>query len=213
LESGEPQHAGVASVGASLWWNWSPSSTTNVFVDSTGSRVDTILAVYQGPSVTNLTPVIATNDVGTRKQAYFNFDATGGASYRIAVASVNTNETGSLRLLIAPGGSLDTNPPTVTVASPLSGQWVSNFLVTVSGTANDPPPNASGLTRVLLDVNGQLPLTATGTTNWSSIFGLNQGLNRIRVTAEDLAGNVSAPVTIEVTYVIVNPVNDLFANA
>jgi len=62
-------------------------------------------------------------------------------------------------------------------------------------------------------VNGQLPLLATGTTNWSSIFGLNPGLNRIFVTAEDLAGNVSAPATIDVTYVLLNPVNDLFANA
>ncbi len=213
IEPGEPQHAGEASAGASLWWNWSPASTTNVFIDTTGSRVDTILAVYQGPSVTNLTQVIATNDVGASKQAYLNFNATGGASYRIAVASVNTNETGSLRLLVAPGGSFDTNSPTVFVASPLSGQWSSNFLVTVSGTANDPEPNASGVTRVLLSANGHLPLTATGTTNWSSTFGLDRGLNHISVTAEDLAGNVSAAATIEVTYVLVNPVNDLFANA
>ncbi len=212
-EPGEPQHAGEATAAASLWWNWSPASTTNVFIDTTGSRVDTILAVYQGPSVTNLTQVIATNDVGARKQAYLNFNATGGASYRIAVASVNPNETGSLRLLVAPGGSFDTNAPTVFVASPLSGQWSSNFLVTVSGTANDPEPNASGVTRVQLSVNGHLPVTATGTSNWSSMFGLDRGLNHISVTAEDLAGNVSAAATIEVTYVLVNPVNDLFANA
>jgi len=63
----------------------------------------------------------------------------------------------------------------VTIASPLSGQWVSNFLLTVSGTANDPPPNASGLTRVLLSVNGELQVTATGTTNWSRTFGLIPG--------------------------------------
>src|SRR5207244_3008564 len=94
-----------------------------------------------------------------------------------------------------------------------SGQWVSNFLLTVTGAANDPQPNASGLTRVQLSVNGRLPLTATGTTNWSSTFGLDQGLNHISVTAQDLEGNVSAPATIEVTYVTVNPVNDLFANA
>ena len=71
----------------------------------------------------------------------------------------------------------------------------------------------TGLTRVLLSVNGQLPLTATGTTNWSSTFGLEQGVNTVRVTAEDVAGNVSAPVTIQVTYVLVNPPNDLFENA
>jgi hypothetical protein len=212
-ESGEPQHAGVPGAAASLWWSWSPATSTNVFVDTTGSGVDTIVGVYQGVSVNALTTVIATNDVGTKKQAYLSFNATGGASYRIAVASVDTNSTGSLRLLIAPGGSADTNPPTLNIVSPLSGQWVSNFLLTVSGTANDPQPNASGVSRVLLSVNGRLPLTATGTTNWSSSFGLTEGLNQITVTAEDVAGNVSASTTIEVSYIVPNPVNDLFANA
>lgn len=213
IEPGELQHAGVASVAASLWWNWSPSSTTNVFIDTTGSTIDTVLAVYTGSSVSNLTQVTATNDVGPKQQAYLNFNATGGASYRIAVASANTNSTGSLRLLIAPGGQPDTNAPLVFVSSPLSGLWVSNFLITVSGTASDPQPNASGLTRVLLSVNGQLPFNALGTTNWSSTFGLRQGLNTIAVTAEDVAGNFSKPVTTDVTYVIPNPVNDLFANS
>jgi hypothetical protein len=66
---------------------------------------------------------------------------------------------------------------------------------------------------VLVSVNGQLPMTASGTTNWSSTFGLSQGLNTIKVTAEDFAGNISAPVIINVTYVLTNPVNDLFVNA
>jgi hypothetical protein len=213
MEPGEPKHAGVTNVAASLWWNWSPSSTTNVFIDTTGSAIDTVLAVYTGSSVSNLTQVAATNDVGTTKQAYLNLDVTAGASYRIAVASANSNSVGSLRLLIAPGGQVDTNPPTVLVASPLSGLWVSNFLITVSGTADDPQPSASGLTRVLVSVNGQLPVTASGTTNWSSTFGLSQGLNTISVTAVDLAGNVSPAASVQVTYVMVNPANDLFANA
>jgi hypothetical protein len=212
-ETGEPQHAGVATAAASLWWNWSPSSTTNVFIDTTGSAIDTVLAVYTGSTVSGLTQVVATNDVGLKQQAYLNFNATGGASYRIAVASASSNSLGSLRLLIAPGGQVDTNRPTVSVTSPLNGQWVSNFLVTVSGTANDPQPNASGLTRVFVGLNGQLPLTATGTANWSSTFGLSPGLNTIKVTAEDLAGNISLPVSLDVTFVVVNPVNDLFVNA
>ena len=213
LEPGEPQHAGVASVAASLWWSWSPSSTKNAFFDTTGSAIDTVLAVYTGTSVNNLTPVAATNDVGTSKQAYLNVNVTAGATYRIVVASANSNSVGSLRLVIAPGGQQDTNAPTVFVASPLSGLWVTNFLITVTGTASDPQPNASGVTRVLLSVNGQLPTTASGTTNWSSTFGLIPGLNTITVVAEDLAGNISAPVTIYVSRVIINPVNDLFANA
>ncbi len=212
LEAAEPQHGGISSVAGSLWWNWSPSTSTNVFIDTTGSEIDTVLAVYTGQTISNLTQVVATNDVGPSEQAFLNFNATAGASYHIAVASSSSNSLGSLRLAVAPGGSLDTNAPTVVVASPLSGQWVSNFLVTVSGTANDPEPNATGVKRVLLNVKGH-NYEANGTTNWSYTFGLSQGLNRIKVTAEDIAGNISEPVTVEITYVIADPPNDLFANA
>jgi len=213
IETGEPQHAGVTSVAGSLWWNWSPASTTNVFIDTTGSAIDSVLAVYTGGTVGTLHLVAATNDIGSSKQAYLNFNATGGASYRIAVASANSNSVGSLRLLIAPGGYTDTNSPTVFISSPLNGQWVSNFLVTVSGTANDPQPNASGLNQVFISVNDQFPSAASGTTNWSGTAGLREGPNTIKVTTADNAGNVSLPVSVNVTYVIANPVNDLFANA
>src|SRR5207249_2205567 len=90
-----------------------------------------------------LQQVTATNDVGSRKQAYLNFNATGGASYRIAVASASSNSLGSLRLVVAPGGQLDTNPPSIFISSPLNGQWVSNFLVTVSGAASATTTNAT----------------------------------------------------------------------
>jgi Pro-kumamolisin, activation domain/Divergent InlB B-repeat domain/Glucodextranase, domain B len=212
VEPGEPKHAGVSTCAGSLWWNWSPSTTTNVFIDTTGSEIDSVLAVYTGSSVSNLTQVAATNDVGMSQQAYLNLNVTGGASYRIVVASGSSNSLGSLRLLIAPGGQRDTNAPAVFVTSPPSGLWVTNFLITVTGTASDPQPNASGLKRVLLNLRGQT-YTVTGTTNWTYTFGLGPGLNTIKVTAEDLAGNVSAPVTIDITRVIINPINDLFANA
>jgi len=213
METGEPLHAGVATVAGSLWWSWSPSVTTNFFIDTTGSEIDTVLAVYTGTSISNLTSLAATNDVGASQQAYLKLNVTAGASYRIAVASTSSNSLGSLRLNIAPGGQPDTNAPVVFVASPLSGLWTSNFLMTVSGMANDPQPYASGLSRVRISMNGQLPVTVSGTTNWSYTFGLKSGLNTITATAEDVAGNLSSPVNVEVTYVVPNPVNDVFANA
>jgi len=212
LEPGETKHAGVNSVAASLWWNWSPANSTNVFIDTTGSDIDTVVAVYTGQIVSNLTQVAATNDVGVKQQAFLNFNATAGTSYRIAVASASSNSLGSLRLLLAPGGQPDTNPPVVSVSSPLSGQYVSNFLITISGTASDPQPNASGVKQVSLNLNGQNYLV-NGTTNWSYTLGLSQGLNHIKVTALDVAGNSSAPVTVDVTYVIGHVANDLFVNA
>ena len=212
-ETGEPAHAGLLGAGASLWWNWTPASSTNVLLDTSGSEIDTVLAVYTGVYLTNLTRVIATNNVGTRRQAYVSFNATAGTTYRIAVASANSNGVGSLRFLIAPGGRPDTNPPVVGISSPLSGVWTTNFHVTVTGTAGDPLPNPSGVREVLLSLNDRLPNAATGTTNWSITFGLRPGLNKVQVTAYDLAGNASGPALCQITYVVPDPVNDLFVRA
>src|SRR5690606_34405316 len=118
LESGEPKHAGVNSAVASLWWNWSPANNTNVFIDTTGSSIDTVLAVYTGNSLNNLQLVAATNDIGVRKQAYLNFSAQAGTAYRIAVASSSTNSLGSVQVRVAPGGTIDITPPVVFVSSP-----------------------------------------------------------------------------------------------
>src|SRR2546427_11842506 len=64
LEPGEPLHAQVATVAASVWWTWSPAVNTNVLMDLAGSSFDPVLAVYFGTKVTNLQPVAAfSNDV------------------------------------------------------------------------------------------------------------------------------------------------------
>ena len=44
IEPGEPFHAGVPTVAASLWWTWSPTSNTNVLIDATGSAIDAVVA-------------------------------------------------------------------------------------------------------------------------------------------------------------------------
>jgi len=47
-ESGEPTHAGLPG-GKSLWWEWTPSSTANVRVTTTGSAYDTTLVSLVPP--------------------------------------------------------------------------------------------------------------------------------------------------------------------
>jgi len=144
----EPKHAGATDVAGSLWWNWSPASDTLALIDTTGSTVDTVLAVYTGNSLASLTQVAAANDLGQSKQAYVSFAATRGGTYRIAVASVDTNSLGSIRVRVAPGGQLDTDPPAVSISSPLSGLLTHNKQITITGTASDPPANASGVKEV-----------------------------------------------------------------
>jgi hypothetical protein len=213
LQSGEPQHDGDPAVGASLWWNWTPSINTNVLIDAYGSAIDVVLAVYTGSTLTTLQPVAATNSAGTGMSAYLTFNAVANTTYQIAVASANSNSVGSLRFNVVPGGEPDTNAPTVTVTSPLNGYGTTNALLTVSGMAIDQQPNASGVSQVFISLNGQCLIVAAGTTNWSDTFGLTPGLNNISVLAEDFAGNISAPVGLQVVYTVLNPPNDFFVNA
>jgi hypothetical protein len=212
-EDGEPVHAKVPAEGASLWWNWSPASDANVLIDTAQSSFDTIVAVYTGNQLTALKEVVSVDNVGTRKQAYLKFDAKGGNTYRIAVASANTNNVGSLHLRIAPGGQPDTNAPVVAISSPPSGSVVGTNQIVVTGTAFDPQPYGSGVSQVLIQLNNQLAKATDGTENWTAKLALKVGLNTIRVTARDAVGNSSAPQSITVTYKVFDPVNDLFANA
>ena len=213
IETNEPAHDGDKNDAASLWWQWTPPAATNVFIDTIGSKIDNVLAVYTGSILVSLQPVAATNgSVSQFKPAYVSFSAQAGVTYRIAVASVSSNSLGSLVLHVTPGGQLDTIAPVVSVISPLSGQTVTNHSIVLSGTALDPTPNGSGVSQVTVSANS-IATTATGTTNWTAAIALQPQLNIIKVSAMDAAGNVSAPITVEVNYLVPPVVNDFFVNA
>lgn len=214
LEAGEPMHAGIPSVAASLWWNWSPSASGPVMIDTTGSSFDTVLAVYTGNNVGGLTQVAAVDDVPNSLAGYVIINVVAANTYRIAVAGYDTNEVGTIRLRVTPNGAPDTNAPTVGITSHISGTTVATNRVTIAGVAADLGNGASGVSEVLVMVNGALPITiATGTTNWSSTPLLQLGANTIEVWAFDFAGNLSAPSSITINYFPPPPGNDHFVNA
>jgi hypothetical protein len=214
LEPHEPPPDGSLTAAGSLWWAWTPTSNTNVFIDLTGSRIDTVLAVYTGNSLTNLTPVVSTNsNLAQHQPAFVSFNAQAGVAYRITVAGASTNDVGTIQLRVAPGGQFDTTPPAVFVNSPSSGLTVFEPYLTVTGTAVDPGPNSSGVMEVLVTLNDDIASSANGTTNWSAPVFLDLGLNSIKVQALDEAGNFSQAVTIQVNYVFPTVTNDLFVYA
>src|SRR5262249_48583588 len=55
-EVGEPNHAGNTG-GKSVWWTWTATASGRVYLDTTGSNFDTLLAVYTGNTVGGLTRV------------------------------------------------------------------------------------------------------------------------------------------------------------
>jgi hypothetical protein len=94
-EAGEPDHAGNSG-GHSVWFSWTPSSNQTAVVTTRNSDFDTILAVYTGDAVDNLTVVAFNDDIvdGLYKQSQLSFDAQAGTTYYIAVDGWNDGTTG-----------------------------------------------------------------------------------------------------------------------
>ena len=214
LQLREPLHAGVPSVSATLWWNWSPAADGPVLLDTAGSSFDTVMAVYTGDALTSLQEVASVNNVGIRKQGYLTFDGQAATTYRIVVGGADASQTGTLRLRVEPNGVADTLAPIVAFSSPVNGLITASNRVFVTGIAFDPQPSSSGVAEVLVKINDDpVDKKALGTTNWSTSFLLQEGYNTIRASAVDFARNQSFPVQLTVTYLPQEPSNDLFANA
>ncbi|HUS35217.1 MAG TPA: S8 family serine peptidase [Verrucomicrobiae bacterium] len=226
-EAGEPPHAGLPSV-RSLWWSWSTPTATPVVVDTAGTSFDddASLAVYTGPAVNALTEVAsalatANGPNGTRAP-FVKFTAQPNITYWMAVAqtATGTNSPGRVVIRVEPNGDIDTTPPTLRVTNYISGIFIrsaSNEII-LSGVADDPPPNASGIREsdgVQYKVNNDLLFqTAFGSTNWTTKpIQLTNGYNYIYLKAFDRADNESPTMTFTINYSSQVVANDLFGNS
>lgn len=94
LETGEPRPCG--SIGATVWYTYTPSTSGTKTADTVGSSHDTVLAVYTGSSLTGLTNVGCNDDISTSDlDSRVSWTATAGVTYRIQVGGYN-GATGSL---------------------------------------------------------------------------------------------------------------------
>jgi uncharacterized delta-60 repeat protein/uncharacterized repeat protein (TIGR01451 family) len=99
-EPGEPSHAGFPAT-SSIWYKWTAPYNGEVTIDTMGSAIDTVLAVYVGSSVSALTQVAANDDIYPTTQinisgpnaflqpfngpSELRFNAKAGTTYYIAV--------------------------------------------------------------------------------------------------------------------------------
>lgn len=125
-EPGEPAHAGNAG-GASVWWKWVAPSSGSVSIGTSGSPVDTLLAVYTGTAVNALAVVAQSDDRWDRSSSLVTFNAVSGQTYYIAVDGKD-GATGSIKLTISAPPANDN----FASATPLSG-----LFLTANGTLNN----------------------------------------------------------------------------
>jgi hypothetical protein len=100
-ESGEPDLAGNAG-GKSLWWQWQATRSGWVTIQTAGSSFDTLLGVFVGPSLSNLTLIASQDDVPPLVTASVGFEALAGAHYLIAVDGYDS-ACGSIVLTLVTG--------------------------------------------------------------------------------------------------------------
>lgn len=100
-EDGEPAHAGDSG-GASVWWSWRPPFSGWATISTEESSFDTLLAIYTGTSVTNLTTIASNNDIdpaGGDFTSAITFYASSNITYQIAVDGFQ-GDSGTIKLSI-----------------------------------------------------------------------------------------------------------------
>jgi hypothetical protein len=206
-EPGEPNHADFTG-GKSVWWSWIAPSNGLYQLDTTGSSFDTLLSVYSGASVSNLT-LVADSD-GDPADNYFNskltFSATAGIEYSFAIDGKN-GASGSvvLNLVPAPLAAL----PNDRFANRIGfGGYQRSFTVdTSSGTKEQGEPNhasnpggRSAWWSWRAPADGQCSVVAVGRT-FDPILAVYRGTNLtelLPVAANN--GDPATPLTARVTF-------------
>ncbi len=127
----------------SVWYEWTPSYTGTVVIDTVGSAYDTTLAVYRGPRPTNGARIAANDDIGGsphNQRSRLRFGIVAGQTYRISVDGCNGGRWGAFTLRVNPPPDNDSfaTPATVNPAD------VSTTVHVISATAEASEPAHGG---------------------------------------------------------------------
>ena len=134
-EEKEPSHAGHPAA-ASLWWTWVAPDSGVAVVETTGSSFDTVLAVYTGAALDDLTLVESNDDAPGLPTSALVFPALRGTTYHIAVdgfAGARGDVSLTIRLPIAATAPIITSQPADWTTPDGAGSNVV-FAVSVTGS-------------------------------------------------------------------------------
>lgn len=97
LEVGEQLPGCGYNTGRSVWYSYTPGTNQTLWIDTGGSNVDTVLAVWTGSTLGSLTPVICDDNGGISRTSFLQTNVTSGVTYYIAI-STNSGAAGSVTL-------------------------------------------------------------------------------------------------------------------
>jgi hypothetical protein len=204
-EAGEP-NIGNNAGGHSVWWTWTAPALGTVTISTTGSTFTTLLGLYTGTSVTNLTAVTNSDGISrTGGFALLSVPVSPGTQYFIGLDGYNGQSGNAIFTLKF---TQDTTAPTVSIKSPVSGSTVTNSSVLVKGTATDNVGVAAVYYQLANAAGTNDWQLATGTTAWSAtVTNLIPGKNTVNAKAYDTSTNVSKVASGVYNYVVPVPLN------
>jgi Divergent InlB B-repeat domain len=203
-QAGEPNHAGNAG-GHSVWFTWTPSSSGQVAISTCAydGGLDPAVAVYTGPAVDSLTPVVSAVDdpPGTCRSAgsEAQFSAVAGTAYRIAVDGKD-GSTGGFQLIlegVARNDDFD-QPTSLGGGLPSRNFFASDWFATKQAGEPDHAGNAGGASvwfKWTAPVSAEVSLDTCG-SGFDTLLGVYTGSTVDALTsiaANDDAGGRCSP--------------------
>lgn len=98
IQSGEPLVSFNGYSCNTVWWTWTAPFNGIATFSTTNTTFDTVLGIYTGSSVSNLTPVCLDDDGGPNFTSKCSFIATQGTTYYIVVSGYDSCSQGAVLL-------------------------------------------------------------------------------------------------------------------
>lgn len=181
VETGEPGHGRNAG-GASVWYQWTPTTSGKVRFSLAGSNFDTLMGLYTGTAV-NALGTFNTNDdddgthgVGT--YSGFLYEARAGVTFQIAIDGWNNG------------------------ASPSRGDYTLTISPAPVGPANDDFADREFL-------QGTLPVHLFGSTNFNASHQYGEPYHAGVLAAASIWYEWTAPISGRVE---INTIGSTFSN-
>ena len=200
-ETNEPSITGNAG-GASVWWSWTAPASGTCTISTAGSTLtsggalDTLLGVFTGTVVSNLTLIAADDDTITSPitllTSLVNFNAVAGTTYQIVVDGYS-GKTGNITLNVSPSYY-----PVINDFYPTSASVGSSVVISGSLFTGVTSVQFNGIT-ASFSVDSDNQITATvpdGATSGPITLVNSTGSTMSFATFVVSGGTVEGPVTL-----------------
>ncbi len=190
-EQFEPKHAGKDG-GRSVWYRWiAPFSGDAVFHTCNAATFDTLLGVYTGPHLLNISQVVS-NDDDCGERSHVVFPASAGTTYHIAVdgdaGAVGTFTLAWSRVLPPANDGFAAAQPLSGAVGAVNGSNLGATREPGEPTHGSDDPSASVWYRWTAAFTGGVTFDACSATAFDSVLAVYTGtsLSRLkRIAAND----------------------------